>query len=89
MTRYWTNAPLDELGGHATQQGVNGKNIRKSTIGTRPNSQSEPTSTIGYGAEFHGSYWKGGISSVRIYNKILTDAQLAQLFTLLKARYGI
>lgn len=69
--------------------GVNGTSLHVGTLARRPYGQSGEVSTIGYGHQTSGSYWKGGISAVRIYNRLLSDGELTAEFERLKSRYGL
>jgi len=69
--------------------GANGANVATGTLGGRPNSQTEGTSTIGYGHEGAGAYWKGGIASARFFNRLLSDTEIQAEFARMKAQYGL
>jgi len=68
--------------------GVDGTNLYSATLSARPNSQDSSTSTIGFGHQGSGSYWRGGIASTRFYNRLLSDTEISNEFTRLKSRYG-
>lgn len=69
--------------------GVDGKNVATGTVGSHPNSQSAAVSTIGYGHEGSGSYWKGGIAAARFYTRALSDAELQAEYLRTKGQYGL
>jgi hypothetical protein len=68
--------------------GVNGQNVAAATLAGRPNSQTSAVSTIGWGHEGSGSYWKGGIATARFYDRLLSDAELAGEYQRTKALFG-
>lgn len=63
--------------------------VAKGTLASRPDSQTEGTSMIGYGHDSHGGYFKGGIGSVRFYDRLLSEAEVAAEFARLKSGYGL
>ncbi|MCB9739533.1 MAG: IPT/TIG domain-containing protein [Deltaproteobacteria bacterium] len=68
--------------------GVDGANVATATLTARPNSQTSAVSTIGWGHSGSGSFWKGGISAVRFYDRLLSDAELAAEYARTKAAFG-
>ena len=75
--------------GNGWKWGVDGTNVAAATLSDRPNSQTSAVSTIGWGHEGSGAYWKGGIGSARFYDRLLSDAELAVLYAGTKAGYGL
>ncbi len=75
--------------GNGWKWGVDGSNVAAATLSDRPNSQTSAVSTIGWGHEGSGAYWKGGIASARFYDRLLSDAELAALHGATKASYGL
>lgn len=69
--------------------GVNGLDVATATLPARPNSQTMSVSTIGYGHGGSGSYWNGGIASVRLYDRLLSQTEISGEFTRLRSRYGL
>lgn len=69
--------------------GYNGTSVYVGTLNERAYTQSGKLSTIGYGHSQHGAYWLGGIASVRIYNRLLSDSELQAEFSRLKGNYGL
>ncbi len=69
--------------------GVDGVNVATGTIDSHPNSQSSAVSTIGWGHEGSGSYWKGGIAAARFYTRALSDAELGAEYARTKGQYGL
>ncbi|MSP91716.1 MAG: hypothetical protein EXR79_07915 [Myxococcales bacterium] len=69
--------------------GVNGAPVGVGTLGSHPNSQSSTVSTIGWGHEGSGSYWKGGIAAARFYTRLLTDVEVLAEFARTKGQYGL
>jgi subtilisin-like proprotein convertase family protein len=69
--------------------GVNGQNVSAAAFSGRPNSQTAGVSTIGWGHSGSGSFWKGGISAARFYDRLLSDQELAAEYGRLKGLYGL
>ncbi|MBM4345248.1 MAG: IPT/TIG domain-containing protein [Deltaproteobacteria bacterium] len=69
--------------------GVDGVNVASGTVASHPNSQSSSVSTIGWGHEGSGSYWKGGIAAARFYTRVLSDAELGAEFARTKGPFGL
>lgn len=69
--------------------GVDGKTVTAATIASHPNSQTSTVSTIGFGHEGSGSYWKGGIAAARFYTRVLSETELQAEYARTKAQYGL
>lgn len=69
--------------------GVDGVTVAAGTVGSHPNSQSSAVSTIGWGHEGSGSYWKGGIAAARFYTRVLSDGELGAEFARTKGPFGL
>ena len=69
--------------------GQNGTTAYINTLAARRLRQDATTSTIGYGAATSGSYWHGGIASVRFFNRLLSDAEIMEVFNNTKGAFGL
>ena len=57
--------------------------------GSRSNVALTPSGAIRIGTGYAGTCYSGGIGSVLCYNKMLSDAEIAQVYNAMKSTYGL
>ncbi len=87
----WHMVHFAYLAGGEWKVGSDGATVARGTNPGRtyPFVQEETVSTIGFGHGGSGGYWHGGIAEVMFWDRMVTDAELADLFDATRAKYGL